>query len=121
MDPTKFTWVPPSTDTAGKPLALNAVTAYDIGIRQVSDANGVATPGSVKGTYPVVTTVLGFQSNTEPFTALVASLSPGNYAAAIRSNSTVNSDWTAEVLFTITVSTVLAPIAPNPPSAFAAA
>jgi hypothetical protein len=120
MDPTKFTWVPPTTDTAGKPLAVNAVTAYDIGIRQVSDINGVATPGSVAGTYPVVTTVLGFAANTEPFTALVASLTPGNYAAAIRSNATVNSSFSAEILFTITVAVVLAPVAPNPPSAFAA-
>jgi hypothetical protein len=116
MDPTKFTWVPPTTDTTGAPLALNAVTAYDIGVRQVSSPAGVATPGSVAGTYPVVTTVLGFASNTEPLNALAQALTPGNYAAAIRSNATVNSVWTPEITFAITAAIVPAP---NPPSAFA--
>lgn len=106
---TKFTWVPPTTNKDGSALAPNEITAYDIGVRDA------AAVGSVAGTYPVVTTVLGFTTTTEPLSNLAQVLKAGSYAAAIRSNSTVNSDWSTEVLFTIDASGSQ----PNAPTAFA--
>ena len=106
---TKFTWIPPTTNKDGSALAPNSVTAYDIGVRDT------AAVGSAAGTYPVVTTVLGFATNAEPLANLAQVLKAGSYAAAIRSNSTVNSDWTTEVLFTIDATGSQ----PNAPSAFA--
>ena len=106
-NPSQFTWVDPTTNTDGTPIAAGEVTGYTIGIRSLSVA------GSAAGTYPILAQVANPTAGTELLSALGTALKPDSYAAAIRTAGPVPSDWTAEVNFTI------APEQPNPPSAFA--
>jgi len=105
-NPTKFTWVVPTTNTDGSAITAGELTGYDIGVRP---ASGTA------GTYPIMTTVADPAATQEPIASLSAVLAPGDYAAAIRSDAATNSVWSSEVTFSIT-----APV-PNPPSAFTVA
>lgn len=118
-DPTKLDWTDPTTNTDGSPIAAGEVTGYEIGVRDTTAA------GSTAGTYPY-----GFKAPPdaveEPLTVINPVLPKGVLlAAAIRTNTAgldgnnqpINSAWTEEVTFTLSVP---APV-PNPPSGFSAA
>jgi hypothetical protein len=109
MNPTTFTWVDPTTNTDGSPLAAGEITGYTIGVRSSTAA------GSVAGTYPAMTVIASATAVSEAVSALSTVLVPGAYAAAIRSNGPVNSAWSTETAFTIL------PPTPSAPTAFTAA
>lgn len=100
-NPTRFTWVDPTTNTDGTAITAGEVTGYEIGIR--------VTAGSVAGIYPIIATVPGATAASELLTALGTVLVPGSYAAAIRSSGPIASAWSAETTFTIVPPTPSAP------------
>ena len=108
-NPTGFTWVDPTTNVDGTPIAAGEVTGYTIGIRSTT------ATGSVAGTYPIMAQVSGATATNELLTALGTVLKPDTYAAAIQTAGPVPSAFTAEVTFTI------APAQPSPPTGFTVA
>lgn len=105
-NPTGFSWTDPTTNVDGTPLADGEVTGYTVGVRSTTVA------GSVAGTYPITGAVAGATSTGETIAALNAMLKPDTYAAAVRADGPVPSDWSAEQTFT------LAPAQPSAPSGF---
>jgi hypothetical protein len=101
-NPTKLSWVDPTTNVDGSAIASGEITGYQIGVRPSS---GTA------GTYPMLTPVTA-TATSEPLASLSTILVPGSYAAAIMALSAVNSVWSTEVTFTIV------PPQPNPPTGF---
>jgi hypothetical protein len=97
-NPTKYTWVEPTTNTDGTAVVTGEITGYTIGERPAS-----GTPG----TYPTLVPVAGATTLSAPIT-----LAAGSWVAAIQSVGPTNSAFSAEVPFTI------APSVPNPPTGF---
>lgn len=106
-NPTKFTWVDPTTNIDGTSLATGEVTGYQLGIRN--------TANSSVGQYTIFSVVTTANAVSDAFSALGTTLTPGNYAAAVQTLSTTNgnSAWSSEVTFTW-VSTA----APSAPTGF---
>jgi hypothetical protein len=110
--PSIASWIDPTTNTDGSPIADGEITGYEIGARDTTAA------GSVAGTYPY-----SFKAPpdvlAEPLSMLTPVLPKGvKLAAAMRTNTAgPNSDWTAEVTFTLPVPLPV----PNPPSGFSVA
>jgi hypothetical protein len=100
MNPTKFTWTPPTTNVDGSAFDPSEVTGYELGIRP---ASGTA------GTYPTLVEIAGEATAVEEISAIVPPLAPGDYAAAIRAVGPVDSAFTSEVSFTIAPPTPAAP------------
>lgn len=105
-NPTGFTWVDPTLDTDGNPLAPGEVTGYSIGIRSTTAA------GSVAGTYALTVPISSPTAVSEAFTQLGTVLAPGAYAAAIKTVGPVNSAYGPETTWTMAQPT------PLPPSGF---
>jgi hypothetical protein len=104
-NPTKFSWVDPTQNVDGTPIASGEITGYTIGIRNT------ATTGSVAGTYPITLTAPPTVT-TDLISAITPALPAGSYAAAIEANTaSSNSVWSAEQDFTIAE-------VPNPPTGF---
>lgn len=107
-DPTKFTWIPATTNTDGTPITDGEITGYTLGIRSTTAA------GSVAGTYPILAKINDPKATSETISAIGMVLKPDTYAAAIRSEGPEESAWTNEVIFPVS-----APV-PNPPLNFTA-
>jgi hypothetical protein len=110
-NPTVFTWVDPTTNVDGSPIAPGEITGYTLGIRDIN------ATGSVVGTYPTQITAPA-TATSELFSALPTVLAPGTYVAAIETVTASNtSAWSSpEATFVIP-----APIpVPNPPTGFSA-
>lgn len=107
-NPSKFSWQLPISNADGSPLVAGEISGFTIGIRSTTAA------GSVPGTYPALTSIADPTATSEAISALSTVLKPDSYAAAIRSDGSVDSAWSAEATFTIEV-----PV-PNPPSNFSA-
>jgi hypothetical protein len=99
-----FTWTDPTTNTDGSPITTGEITGYQIGVRP--------STGSA-GTYPVTVAVSGPTTTSEALSAITPPLTPGSYAAAIRSVGPTDSAWSNEATFTIA-----APV-PSAPTGFA--
>ncbi len=93
MNPTKLTWVDPTTNVDGTPLAAGEITGYLLGLRDVN-ANG-----SVAGIYPITANVPA-GSTTAPL-SVFGTIKPGSYAAAAQAEGPADSAWSIEALFTI--------------------
>ena len=100
-NPTTITWVDPTNNVDGSPIAAGEITGYDIGVRP---ASGVA------GTYPFITSITNPSATSELISQLGQILAPGSYFASVRATGAVDSGWAAEAAFTI------AAPQPNPPS-----
>lgn len=111
-NPVAFSWQDPTTNTDGTPIAAGEITGYNIGVRSTTAV------GSVAGTYPIVTTVVGATAANELLSALSTVLKPDSYAAAIQTMGPTDSAFTAEITFMIVAPP---PPVPNPPSGFAVA
>lgn len=106
-NPTGFSWVDPVANTDETAITQGEITGYTVGARSTT------ATGSVAGTYPITGSVAGSASTGETVAALSALLKPDTYAAAVRADGPVPSDWSTEATFTI------AAPKPNPPSNFA--
>lgn len=107
----KVSWVDPTSNKDGSPLAAGEVSGYQVGFRSVSAA------GSAVGAYPILGAPVASTAVSEAITAVMSSLVIDTYATAVRTVSvqngvTVNSDWSAEYVF----DGVIPPVIPNPPS-----
>jgi hypothetical protein len=102
-NPTKFVWLDPTLNTDGTAITAGEITGYNIGVRPSTGTAGV---------YPIMTSVAGATTVSEPLSALSTVLAPGSYAAAIQSVGPVNSAFSSEVTFTI------APPTPSAPTGF---
>ena len=89
-----MTWVDPTTNTDGSPIAAGEITGYLLGVRDTNAA------GSAAGVYPT-TAAVGAGVTTAPLSVFGA-LKAGSYAAAAQANGPNDSAWSAEALFTIT-------------------
>jgi hypothetical protein len=105
-NPTKFTWVDPTTNTDGTAITAGEITGYNIGIRSTTKA------GSVAGTYPIQVPVSGPTAASEMLASITPVLAVDSYAAAIQSVGPVSSVFSGEVTFDIV------PPVPNPPQSF---
>ena len=118
-DPTKFTWVDPTANTDGSPVAAGEITGYEVGVRDTT------ATGSAAGNYP-----FGAKAPATATTELISLLTPSLpkgvlLAAAVRANTAgldangnpVNSGWSDETTFQLTPP---APV-PNPPTSFGVA
>lgn len=110
--PTTATWVDPTTNTDGSPIAAGEITGYEIGVRDTT------ATGSAAGVYPFGVKAPS-TATSEPLALITPALPKGVLlAAALRANTAVNnSDWTPEVTFTLPAP---API-PSPPTGFSVA
>ncbi len=106
-NPVNFTWADPTTNVDGSAIVAGEILGYTIGVRSTTAA------GSVAGTYSKTVVIATPTATSEAVSAL--GLVPDNYAAAIRTNSAINSSWSAEIAFTIV------PPTPNAPTLFSVA
>jgi hypothetical protein len=117
-DPTKFSWIDPTTNKDGSPITSGEITGYEVGVRDTT------ATGSAAGVYPY-----GAKAPSSATTELISLLNPSLpkgvlLAAAVRANTAgldaagnpVNSDWSTEATFVLAVP---APV-PNPPTGFVA-
>jgi hypothetical protein len=102
-NPKQFSWVIPTTNTDGTPIAAGEITGFVIGIRP---STGVA------GTYTQTVTVSSPTATTYPVSSVT--LAAGSYAAAVQVIGPNDSAWSAESTFTITET-------PNAPTGFTVA
>lgn len=118
-DPTAATWVDPTTNVDGSPVTSGEITGYEVGVRDTTAA------GSAPGVYPY-----GAKSPSTATSEMLSLLNPAlpkgvKLAIAVRANTAgldasgnpINSDWTAELTFVLSVP---APV-PNPPTGFTVA
>jgi hypothetical protein len=113
--PISFSWVDPTTNTDGTPIAAGEILGYMVGIRNTAAA------GSVVGTYPYILNAAGATAASALLSSLAPALAAGTYAAAVCVNTgpgVPNSAWTPEVTFT--VAPPVPPI-PSPPTGFTVA
>lgn len=104
-NPTKFSWVDPTTNVDGTAIAAGEISGYTIGVRSTTAS------GSVAGTYPIELTAPATVT-TDLLSAITPALPAGSYAAAIQANTANTvSAWSAETLFTIAET-------PSPPTGF---
>jgi hypothetical protein len=108
FNPTKLSWVDPTLNTDGTPIAGTVgevITGYVVGIRP---ASGVA------GTYPILMPAVGPTAISELFSALPTVLAPAGtasvngYYTAVKTTSTFNgvetdSAWSVEVGFSVMI------------------
>lgn len=106
MNPTKMSWVDPTTNTDGSPIAAGEITTYLLGVRDVNAA------GSVAGVYPTTASVPATDT-TAPL-SVFGVLKAGSYAAAAQADGPNDSAWSAEATFTIVE-------VPNAPTGFTVA
>ncbi len=102
-NPTKISWVDPTTNTDGSPISASEITGYLLGLRSIAAA------GSVAGVYPITATVAA--GATSAPLSVFGTLTAGDYAAAAQAIGPNNSAWSTEATFTI------APV-PNAPTGF---
>lgn len=107
--PTTATWVDPTTNTDGTPIAAGEITGFTIGVRDTTAA------GSAAGTYPF-TAGAPATATSELLSLLNPALPKGvALAAAIRADTAgPSSAWGAEVSFTLPAPLPI----PNPPTGF---
>ena len=119
FNPTKVTWVDPTLNTDGTPIAGAAgevITGYEVGIRLA---------GGAAGAYPILMPVVGPTTVSELFSSLPTVLAPAGsatvngYYVAVRTKSTFNgaesdSAWSVEVVFSVMIVTKV----PQAPTAF---
>lgn len=118
-DPTKFTWVDPTTNKDGSPVSDGEISGYEVGVRDTTAA------GSAAGTYPfgakapntATTELISLLQPSLPTGVLLAAAVRANTAALDANGNPINSDWSTEATFTLTPP---APV-PNPPTGFTAA
>ncbi len=103
MNPAVMSWVDPTANTDGSPLAAGEITGYTLGLRIIK------APGSVAGVYPI-TAFAPAGAISAPL-SVFGPLKAGDYAAAARATGPNNSAWSAEALFSI------APV-PDAPTGF---
>lgn len=102
----KISWTDPTTNDDGSPITAGEVTGFTVGLRSLT------VTGSAPGTYPIQSPVTAPDALSEALSAITASLKPDDYAAVVRTESTLGpSAWTSEVQFTGVLPR------PNPPSA----
>lgn len=115
-DVTKATWVDPTTNTDGSPIAPGEITSYTLGVRDTTAA------GSAAGTYPFSVSAPP-NATSEPLDIIKPALPKGVLlAAAVRTDTAgldaagkpISSVWTPEVTFTLPAP---APV-PNQPTGF---
>ena len=95
-NPQTFSWTPNTQNDDGSPIVAGEITGYNLGVRPAAGSPGVYTINvPVSGT-------------TEPVAA-IPSLAPGDYFAAVQSVGPVNSDFTAELPFTVSLPKPLPP------------
>lgn len=118
-DPTKFTWIDPTTNADGSPVTDGEITGYEVGVRDTTAA------GSVAGTYP-----FGAKAPASATSELISLLNPALpkgvlLAGAVRAltaakdanDNPITSGWSTEATFTLTPP----PPVPNPPVNFSVA
>ena len=105
-NPKTFSWVLPTANTDGSPIAPGELTGIQIGIRRSTDP---------VGTYHILMPVDDATATTDPISELQPPLATGSYFAAAQALS-VNgpSAWSAEAPFSWTA-------LPNPPTGFSVA
>jgi hypothetical protein len=101
-NPTQFSWVEPTVNTDGTPVAAGEITGYQVGVRPAS-----GTPG----TYPDTASVSGATTLTATIASVNPALLSGSYAAAVRAIGPTDSAWSAEITFAIAG-------VPTPPTGF---
>lgn len=118
-NPTKVTWVDPTTNVDGTPIAAGEITAYEIGVRDTTAAGSVAGtyPWSVKAPPSATTELLSLISPTLPTGVLLATAVRADTAGVDANGNPVNSAWTAEQTFTLAAPASV----PNPPTSFTVA
>lgn len=97
-NPTKVSWIAPTTNTDGSAIAAGEITGYNVGIRP---ATGSA------GTYNTLIPVSGAATLSVALPALTA----GSYQVAVQVVGPNNSAWSPEAAFSI----VVTPQAPSTP------
>jgi hypothetical protein len=107
-NPTKFSWVNPTTNTDSSAIVAGEITGYEVGVRSTTVA------GSVAGTYPIKVEVTS-PTATDALVSAAGVLAPDTYAAAVRAVGPADSAWSTEATFTIAL-----PV-PNPPTGFTVA
>ncbi len=101
--PATISWVPPTLNTDGSALDPGEVTGYEVGIRAAAGTAGV---------YPTIIPVAGADTTSLAVASIVPPLPAGDYFTAVRAAGPVDSDFTAELPFTVDAKK------PNPPSGF---
>jgi hypothetical protein len=111
-NPTTASWVDPTTNVDGSPIAAGEITGYTIGVRDTTVA------GSTAGTYPFTATAPA-TATSELLSLITPVLPTGDVlAAAVQANTaTTNSAWSAEATFTLSPP----PPTPNAPTNFTVA
>lgn len=114
--PSIASWIDPTTNTDGSPIAAGEITGYELGVRDTT------ATGSAAGTYPFGVKAPS-TATSEPLALITPVLPRGvALAAALRANTAgldasgkqINSDWTPEVTFTLPPPVPV----PTPPTGF---
>jgi hypothetical protein len=102
MNPTTVSWVDPTTNVDGTPLASGEITGYKVGVRE----------GGTAGTYTSFASVPAGSTSCALSALSPALPASGSFEVAVQAESTTNgnSAWSAEASFTLVVSP------PNPPT-----
>jgi hypothetical protein len=100
-NPSKASWVEPTTNTDGSPLVASEITGYQVGIRSAA-----GTPGTYLTLIPV--------TGAATLSVALPVLASGSYAAAVQAIGPVNSGWSTEATFTMAET-------PSPPTSFSIA
>jgi hypothetical protein len=94
-NPTTVTWVDPTENIDGTPIAAGEITGYTVGIRNT------ATAGSTAGTYPI-TVAAPAGATSILLSAVTPPLVGGSYALSVQATTAQGpSAWATETTFTI--------------------